>query len=326
VKKIALADRETEKMGIPQFLQEYDVKLPKSYFSDEDELVSNARDAEAIMAVLGKVPRKVIESAERLKIIAVAAAGFDNVDVATATSRGIFVTRAGTADVEPIAEHAIAFMIMLSKKILTAIDEVRKGNWDFRKSPEAVGREITRKTAGIIGIGNVGLALAKKALGIGMNVLAYDPWVSPSVAERSAVNLVSLEELLQRCDYVCVTCALTKETRGMIGTKELKMMGKHANLINVARGGIVDEVSLCQALAEGWIAGAALDVLEQEPPPNEHPLMKLSNCIITPHIAGLAIERYTDCGRVAVEEVKRVLNGGMPRPENLVNPELLKRK
>ena len=324
--KIALADRETEKMHIPQLMQEYEVQLPKGYFSDEEELATNARDAEAIVAVLGKVPRRVIESASKLRIIAVAAAGFDNVDIPAATARAIFVTRAGTADVEPIAEHAIACMIMLSKKMLTAADEVRKGNWDFRKSPEAVGREITGKTAGIIGMGHVGRALAKKALGIGMNVLAYDPWVAPAVAQAAGVTLVSLEQVLRTSDYVCVACALTKDTRHMIGTKEIQLMRKHGYLINVARGGIVEEASLYQALSEGWIAGAALDVLEQEPPPREHPLLKLSNCIITPHVAGLTIERYTDCGRVAVEEVKRVLNGGTPRLENLVNPEVLKMK
>lgn len=320
-----MADRETEKMGIPGLLQEYaEVRLPVGFFMDEDEFASCARGADAIIAVLGKVSKKAIYSAERLKIVAVAGAGYDNVDVLAATSKGVFVTRAATADVEAVAEHAIGLMIMLSRKVLTAIEEARKGNWGFRNTAEAMGRELAGKTVGIVGMGRVGTAVAKKALGLDMRVLAYDPYVPQAVAKSLLASLTSLEQLLQQSTYVCLTSSLTKETRGLIGEKELRMMRSDAYLVNVARGAIVNETALYQAISGGWIAGAGLDVLELEPPLKDNPLARLNNCIITPHMAGLTIERYGDCGRVAVEEVKRVLSGAAPKPENLVNPEVLR--
>jgi phosphoglycerate dehydrogenase-like enzyme len=324
LKKIVLADRETEKMGIPELLQGYaQVILPKTFFINEDDFVRLARDADAIITVLAKVEKKVIESAEKLKIIAVAAAGYDNVDVSAATSKRVFVTRAATAHIGGVAEHALGLMIVLSKKIFAAIEEVRKGNWDFRNTPQAIGKELGGKIVGIIGLGNVGVALAKKIHSFGLQVLAYDPYVTSDFAKSLNVNLVSLTQLLQQSDYVCITCALTKETWHLIGEKELKIMKKDAFLVSVARGGIINEMSLYQALSEGWIAGAGLDVLELEPPPEDFLLLRLNNCIITPHIAGLTIERYGDCGRLAVEEVKKVLEGDIPNKENLVNPEIL---
>lgn len=321
MKKVILADRETEKMGIPRLLQGYaEIKLPENYYMTEDELVTHANYADAIITVFGKISSRVIESAEKLKIIAVAAAGYDNVDVSAATKKGIFVTRAATATVACVAEHAIALMIILSRKILEAVKHVKRGNWNFRNTPQAMGRQLEGKTIGITGIGRVGTELAKKAICLGMKVLAYDPYVSQTPIK--GVKLTNLEQLLKQSDYVCVTAALTKETWHMIGEKELRMMKKSTFLINVARGGIVDETALYNALRKKWIAGAGLDVLESEPAKDKK-LLKLKNCIVTPHIAGLTIERYRACGHVAVEEVKRVLNGGMPSLENLVNPEVL---
>lgn len=314
-------DAETEKMDIPQLLEGY-ATVVKAYEAQREQVDRQLGEADAVITVFGRVSVRELELAKKLRIIAVAAAGYDSVDVKAATARRVLVTRAGTATVDGVAEHAIGLMISLSKRINVGAEEVRKGNWAYRNTQEACGTQLFGKVVGTVGFGKVGKTLAKKAVGMGMRVLAVDPYVSPEQIRKEGFEPASLEQALRTSDYLCLTGALTKETYHIIGAKEISMMRGSSYLINVARGGMVDEAALHKALTEGRISGAGLDVLETEPMTNS-PLFQLRNCIVTPHTAGLTRERYQDCGRVAVGEVKRVLGGSQPTRENVINPEIL---
>lgn len=321
---IVLMDRETEKMGIPGLLEGY-ADVTKHYTLSASESQARLKEADALITVFGEVSQKELDGAPKLKIVAVAAAGYDSVNVPAATSRGIVVTRAGTADVEGVAEHAVCLMLMLSKKMITAIGRVKGGDWKYRDTPEAFGNELFGKTAGIVGFGKVGKALARKCGGMGMRPLVFDPYIEKEDAEPFGATQVDFNEILARSDYLCLTAALTKETKHLIGAEELASMKPTAFLINVARGSMVNEKALCRALLDGTIRGAGLDVLESEPP-KESTLLGLDNCIVTPHIAGLTSERYRDVGRVAVEEVRRVLAGYNPGSGNWINADALQKR
>lgn len=316
-------DAETEKMGIPELLEGY-ANVTQYYRLPSDQGKIKLTEADALITVFGRVSLQELEGAHRVKIVAVAAAGYDSVDLQAATSKGIIVTRAGTADVEGVAEHAIGLMVLLSKKLLVAVGEVRRGNWSYRNSPEAFGNEISGKALGIVGFGKVGRALGRKALGLGMRLLVFDPYVNKEDVDALGVKLVDFAAILSQSDYLCLTAALTSETERLIGGDELGSMKPNAFLINVARGAMIDEKALRLALANHRIAGAGLDVLETEPP-KDVVLSTLDNCIVTPHIGGLTVERYRDVGRVAVEEVKKVLSGSLPTSENWINRDALQR-
>jgi D-3-phosphoglycerate dehydrogenase / 2-oxoglutarate reductase len=321
--RIVLMDDETERKSIPEFLEGFATVI-FAYKLSVPHLRTELGMADAIVTGgFGKVSKEELDFAPRLKIIAVGAAGYEKVDVSAATSRGIIVTRAATADIECVAEHAIGFMIMLAKKIPKVVDELKRGNWKYRDSPDALGSEIFGKTMGIVGFGKVGRALAKKASGMGMDMLVFDPYVEDEVVYGLGAKQANLQELLTRADYVCLATALTKETSHLVGARELGLMKRSAFLINIARGGLVDEEALYVALQQKRIAGAALDVLESEPPKNKD-LLGLDNCIVTPHIAGVTAERRRDIGRVTVDEVKRVLAGGLPIRENWINPDVVR--
>ena len=321
MRTVILMDSETERKGIPKLLNRY-AKVVRSYTLTASELRRELGEADAIVTGgFGKVSKSEIESAPKLKIIAVAAAGYESVDVQTATSRGIPVVRAGTADVEGVAEQAVGFMIMLAKKTNVAISELRKGNWKYRNSPEALGSELFGKTAGIVGFGMVGRALGRKASGMGMRLLVFDPYLKRREVKGFGARFVGLKKLLALSDYVCLAAALTSETRHAIGANEIELMKPGAFLINIARGGMIDEEALFLALRKKRIAGAGLDVLEKEPP-TDCPLLQLDNCIVTPHTAGATVERTSDIGRVIVREVKRVLSGHPPSPANWINPKV----
>jgi D-3-phosphoglycerate dehydrogenase len=321
---VILMDSETEKEGIPGLLEGY-ADVTRCYELPANQMHDRLKEADAIITVFGKVSQTELNEASKLKIVAVAAAGYDCVDLESATSKGVIVTRAGTADVEGVAEHAIGFMIMLSKKMPVALGEVKRGNWGYRHTPEAFGNELFGKTVGIIGFGKVGKALARKALGMGMRLFVFDPYIRKEDSEALNATQVDFKEILARSDYLCLTAALTKETRHLIGKEELRSMKPGAFLVNVARGGIIDEQALRRALLDRRIGGAGLDVLESEPP-KDNALLSLENCIVTPHTAGLTVERYQDVGKVAVEEVKKVLSGGLPTAENWVNGDKLRSK
>ncbi len=285
--------------------------------ADEEEIAEHVKDADAWVVRSGtKVTRDLIEKAERLKVIARAGVGVDNIDVEAATEKGILVVNAPESSSIAVAEHTIGLMLALARKIPQADRSVRRGEW---RRKDFMGVELAGKTLGLVGLGRIGQQVAKRAKAFEMEVLAYDPYIPERVARELGVELVDdLHELLERADFVSLHVPLTDETEGLIGEEELKRMKPTAFLINCARGPIVDEDALLKALKEGWIAGAALDVYWEEPPGEDHPLYELEEeTVLTPHIAGSTAEAQRAAGLIVAREIERVLSGEIP--ENVVN-------
>jgi len=233
-----------------------------------------------------KVTRKSLELADDLALIGRAGIGVDNIDVEAATDRGIAVMNTPNAGAVTTAEHALALLVSLARKIPAADASIRAGNWEKSKF---TGVELQDKQLGLIGLGNIGRVVADKARGIGMTIAAYDPFVTQAKAP-DGVRMLDLDELLQTSDFVSVHVPLLDETRHLLDRDRLFAMKKGARLVHAARGGIVDERALCEALHEGHLAGAALDVFEQEPLAEDSPLRQAPNVILTPHLGASTVE------------------------------------
>lgn len=262
-----------------------------------DELPSAAASMDALV-VRGrtKVTKAVIDAAKKLKVIARSGTGVDNIDRVEAAKRGIVVVNAPGANSESVAEHVIAFMLLLTRGLLPIVNQFKTGQW--RKSSFSAS-ELKGKTLGIIGLGHVGSRVSELAEAFGMNVLFY----------RRGDKLMSV---LPQCDFVSLHVPLTDETRGMISAPEFGMMKKTAYLINTARGAVVDEQALIVALKEGTIAGAALDVYTVEPLPAGSPLHSLDNAILTPHVGADSREAEDRASTIIAEDIDRVLTGKKP--------------
>jgi D-3-phosphoglycerate dehydrogenase / 2-oxoglutarate reductase len=256
-----------------------------------------------------RVTAPIIEAGTRLRVVGRAGVGVDNIDVPAATRRGILVVNAPRGNIVAAAEHTIALLFALARWVPQADASVKRGEWTRSKF---VGTEIRGKTLGVIGLGNVGSEVAKRAHGLEMEVVAFDPVVAVERAELFNVGLVTLPELLERADFVTVHVPLVDSNRNLIGAPELARMKPSARLVNTARGGIVDEAALHAALSSGRLAAAAADVFEAEPP-GENPLLSLPNFIATPHIAASTFEAQVSVAFDVAEEVAAVLAGDLPR-------------
>ncbi len=286
----------------------------------EDELVEIIPDYDAIIVRSAtKVTRRVIEAGKKLKLVGRAGTGVDNIDVEAATERGIIVMNTPGANTVAAAEHAIAMLLALARKIPQADASMKQGKWDKKSF---MGVEIRDKVLGIIGIGRIGSYVAKLAQGLQMRVIAYDPYISEEAAKQLGVRLVSLDELLSEADFVSIHSPLTKETRHLLNKEKLLKMKKGALLVNCARGGIVVESDLYDVLVSGHLGGAALDVFEEEPPPPDHPLVKLPNVIATPHIGASTFEAQEVVGLIISQQVFDFFKRGIIR--NAVNAPSVK--
>lgn len=285
--------------------------------ANEDELIANVRDADALVVGLANVTRRVIEELARARVIVRYGVGYDSVDIAAATERGIAVCNIPDYCTEEVANHALALLLAVNRRILQQDAHVRAGGW--RGGALAPVGSLYGETAGIVGYGRIGRAMAARCRALGMRVLAADPYAGPADADD---RIVPLDELVAEADYLSIHCLLNEETRGLIDESALRRMKPTAILVNTARGPIVDQRALTRALTEGWILGAGLDTLEQEPPASDEPLRKLPNVVLTPHTA-----YYTDASslrlkqRVA-EEVTAALAG--QRPPHILNPQVLR--
>jgi D-3-phosphoglycerate dehydrogenase len=276
----------------------------------EAELIARIHDYDALVVRSEtKVTAPILQAGKKLRVVGRAGVGVDNIDVAAATRQGILVVNAPRGNIVAAAEHTIALLLALARSVPQADASVRRGEWTRSKF---IGVEIRGKTLGIIGLGNVGSEVAKRAHGLEMEVIAFDPVVSEERAELFNVQLVALDDLLERADFITVHVPLVDTTRGLIGARELAMMKPTARLINAARGGVIDEAALYQALKASRPAAAAADVFEQEPP-GEHPLFTLPNFIGTPHIAASTVEAQASVAFDVAEEVAAVLAGDLPR-------------
>jgi D-3-phosphoglycerate dehydrogenase len=276
----------------------------------EPELVAAIGDYDAlIVRSATRVTVPVLEAGRRLRVVGRAGVGVDNIDVETATRLGVLVVNAPRGNIVAAAEHTIGLMLALARNIPQADASVRRGEWERSKF---TGVEIRGKTLGIVGLGNIGSEVAKRAQGLEMEVIAHDPAVPAERAERFNVRLVGLEELFRRADFISVHAPLVEGTRNLIDARILALAKPTARLVNAARGGIVDEVALCDALSGGRLAGAASDVFVREPP-SASPLLELPNFVATPHIAASTVEAQSSVAFDVAEEVLAVLRGEVPR-------------
>lgn len=260
-----------------------------------------------------KVTAEVLERAERLKLVIRAGIGVDNIDVKAATQRGVVVMNAPSGNIITTAEHTISMLLSLCRHIPQATASLKGGEWAKKKF---TGIEVFGKTLGVIGLGNVGRVVADRALGLHMRVMAYDPFISLEAAQKISVTLVGLDELLSQADFVTVHLPLTPQTKNMINKETLSKMKKGALLVQCARGGIVNEMDLYDALREGRLSGAALDVFEKEPP-GLHPLFTLDRVICTPHLGAATDEAQMKVGIETAEQIIGFFKQGVVR--NAVN-------
>lgn len=271
-----------------------------------EEIISLIGNYEALVVrSQTKVTAKVIEAGKKLKVIARAGVGVDNVDVEEATRRGILVVNAPDANVISAAEHAIALMLALARHIPQANAVLKSGVWQRGKF---MGTEVRGKTLGIIGLGKVGSAVAKRAQALEMKLIAYDPYITADYARSRQVELIPLEQLLKESDFITLHLTLTPGTKGLIGAKELAMVKPTVRIINCARGGIIDEEALAKALKEGRVAGAAIDVFATEPA-TECVLFGCDNIIVTPHLGASTIEAQAVAAKDVAEQIVDVFNG-----------------
>lgn len=287
---------------------------------NEETLVGLARDSDAIMTCFAQVTENVVRAAERCKVIGRFGVGVDNIAVSMATELGIAVTYVPDYCVDEVSDHVMALLHAWNRKIVLFDRSVKERGWGSQPLTMRMMR-LRGKTIGIVGFGRIGQAVAAKARAFGMNVLAADPFIESSTVESFGGSLVELDQLLGESDFVSLHTPLSDETRNMIGRDELAAMKREAFLINAARGPLIDEEALCNALANGVIAGAGLDVMVDNVPSNDHPLLSLENVIITPHVAFFSQESTLELEQRAATEVVKVMHGEMP--ENLVNSAVL---
>ena len=266
---------------------------------------------DALLVLAPRVTRATLEGAERLKLVARFGVGYDNVDVDACTDLGVLLTITPDGVRRPVAVSAITLMLAISHKLLIKDRLTRSGRWSDKL--QHMGCGVTGRTLGLIGLGNIGREIVRLVSPLQMNCLAFDPHVPPEGLDDLNVALVDLETLLRQADYLAVCCALVPETRHLINASRLAMLKPSAYLINVARGPIVDQPALTEALASGRLAGAALDVFEEEPVNPADPLLQLDNVIVTPHAICWTDELARGNGRAACQSILDVAAGRVPR-------------
>jgi D-3-phosphoglycerate dehydrogenase len=294
--------------GVDMLREQFDVDLGTDW--SRDDLLERIGSYHGILIRSAtKLDAEVIDRADKLRVVGRAGVGVDNIDVATATGRGILVVNAPRGNIVAAAEHAMGLLLALARNIPQADASVRRGEWQRSKY---TGVEIRGKTLGIVGLGNIGSEVAWRAQGLEMTVIAFDPAVAAERAEQFNVELVALDDLFRRADFISIHAPLVEATRNLVDARVLSLAKPGARLVNAARGGIVDEAALYRALVDGPLAGAAADVFLKEPV-GENPLLTLPNFVATPHIAASTVEAQASVAFDVAEEVLAVLRGELPR-------------
>ncbi len=291
----------------------------------EGEIWAAVRGASAVaVRYPARLRGDAIREGSDLLVISTSGRGADAIDIPAATAQGVAVVNNPGLGTVPVSEHTVGLMLDLAKQITRSDIQARQGKgWAQRNQSTRI--HLEGRTLGIIGCGQIGTEVARKCVAaFRMRVLVYDPYIPPSKAEAVGATWVrELAPLLREADFVSLHPELTEETRGMIGEAELRQIRREAFLINTARGQIVQQPALVRALKEGWIAGAALDVFDPEPPPPDSPLHEVDNLILTPHVAGVTVEARRDLALSAAAQILQVLRG--ERPPHLVNPQVWER-
>jgi D-3-phosphoglycerate dehydrogenase len=307
VKRVLVADG-LQAVGVDA-LRKHGLDVDVAGSLDECALIARIPEYEGlIVRSATRVTRAAIAAATRLEVIGRAGAGVDTIDVEAATERGIIVMNTPGGNTTAVAEHTLALLLALARRVPVADATLKAGRWEKTRLQ---GVELLGKTLGILGLGRIGTEVARRALGFRMQVLAYDPYLTRDAAERLGVESVELDELLSRSDFITIHTPLTGDTRHLIGEAELARMKPGVRLINCARGGIIDEAALACALASGHVGGAGLDVFEQEPPPADHPLLRFEQVVLTPHLGAATDEAQSAVARAIADQVADVLMRGV---------------
>ncbi len=302
-----------------QLLAAIDAELLVAANGSAAEIIRLSPQTDAILTCWAKVPEAALEAAPRCLLVSRYGIGLDNIPVARATALGILVTNVPDFCLEEVSDHAMALLLASARQIVPLAAASRAGRWQ-RETGQVIPR-LRGQTLGLIGYGNSARALVPKAAGFGLNILAYTPRLAAGLLANGVEAVDRLDDLLSRADYISIHAPLTDETRGLIDEAALRRMKPNAVLINTSRGAIVEETALLRALTEGWIAGACLDVLAQEPPAADQPLLALPNVIVTPHAAFYSQASIAELQRKAAANVADVLQGR--RPQHIVNREVL---
>lgn len=304
-----------------EILKEVDADIVLICSTDEDMIIRSIADADAILATDVKVTKRIIEAAKKCKIVAVTSVGYDDIDILAATRRGIYVINVPARYwcAEDVSDHALALMLAIQRKITFFNQKTKEGVWQETLSQAKPIFSLRGQTYGLVSFGDIARAGARKARAFGFNVIATDPFVDPEEANQYGVELVDFDKLLEISDVISIHTPLLKSTYHMFNEQTIGKMKNSAYLVNTARGAVVDQKALYNALKSGKIAGAALDVLEDEPPKADEPLFTLDNVIVTPHIGSESTTSFTKARKRASGEVMAVLKGG--RPKSWVNRE-----
>ena len=274
--------------------------------TDRTALLAELADADAVIVRSAtRVDAEAIAAGSRLKVVARAGVGLDNVDITAATARGVMVVNAPTSNIVSAAEQAIALLLAVARHTTSASTALKNGEW---KRSRYTGVEVQGKTVGVVGLGRIGVLFAQRMAAFGTRLIAYDPYVQPARAAQLGVRLVGLDELLREIDFISVHLPRTPETLGMIGEKELSTVKPGVRIINAARGGLIDEDALAEALAEGRIGGVGLDVFATEPTTSS-PLFGFDNVVVTPHLGASTVEAQDKAGLSVARSVKLALQG-----------------
>lgn len=286
-----------------------------------DELLSAAASSHGLVSLLtDRIDAELLEQAPSLLVVSNMATGFDNVDVDAATRRNVLVTRTPGVLAGTTADFAFALLLAAARRVVEGDRATRRGRWKTWGPEVMLGYDVHGATLGIVGMGGIGREMAARARGFNMRVLYYSRTRRPELEQRYQMHFSDMETLLRESDFVSLHVPLSEQTRGMIGPRELRTMKPTAVLVNTARGPLVDERALYEALRDGVIAAAALDVTDPEPMGPDNPLLTLENVIVTPHIASASVATRSRMAMLAAENLVRALRGEMP--EHAVNPEI----
>jgi D-3-phosphoglycerate dehydrogenase len=292
----------------------------------EEDLIETLQDADAVISVFEPFTRRVMETLSKMRVISQIGIGLDPVDLDAATDHGIIVTHEPDYCQEEVSDHAMSLILAFARKLPQVDRAVRKGKWgpEIREKIMPPMSRLRGQTLGLVGFGRIPRTLVRKAQGFGLRVITYDPYIPKGVLDGHLVEYIeSLDDLLERSDFVSVHCALTKENRHMFGLEQFRKMKRTAFFINTARGGLVDEKALHTALTQGYIQGAALDVMEKEPPDPDNPLIPLDNVLITAHVAQYSEAAFAELMERPSKEVLRVFEGKWPTV--VANPAVMEK-
>lgn len=306
-------------MGLGALYADADIEVSFLTTQNHDEVrPEDVPGADAIIAIQQHITEDTIEALDDLKIVSAFGAGLDHIDIGACTEHGVAVVNAPQPVRRAVAQSTLGMLIACASNSIEYNNHIRERGFENR-IPK-MGHTLYEKTLGTIGMGMIGSKVVELVQPFDVDIITYDPYLSEERAAELGVELVTLDTLLSNSDFISMHCPLTEETRGMLGTEQFKQMKESAYLVNTTRGGLYPDAELAQAIEKGWIAGAAIDVFEDEPNVEENPLLDLDDCLMTPHISGVLLETMTEQGNLVSESIRSRFSGNIP--QNLINPDV----